>query len=113
MNEWQKARICWIPAAVGGRSQPPTGSRYSTVARFDDERKPTDWRALVEFEQQVDAIGCVEGQIRFLAPEAHAHLLQPGSRCKLVDGRRIVALSKFCWQQEHKSPSTVAISKSQ
>jgi hypothetical protein len=91
MNEWQKARICWIPAAAGGRNQPPTGPRYSTIARFDDEEKPTDWSIIVEFDQQADKEGCIEGQIRFLAPEAPSHLLQPGSRCKLVEGRRIVA----------------------
>lgn len=91
MNEWQKARICWISAAAGGRNQPPTGPRYSTIARFDDEEKPTDWSVLVEFEQQADAEGCIEGQIRFLAPEAPSHLLQPGRQGKLVEGRRIVA----------------------
>lgn len=91
MNEWQKVRICWIPAAAGGRKLPPTGPRYSTVAKFDHEDEPNDWSVIVEFDQPTDAGGCTEGQIRFLAPEAPAHLLQSGSRCKLVEGRRTVA----------------------
>lgn len=91
MNEWQKTRICRIPAAAGGRQQPPIGPRYSTVAKFDHEDEPNDWSVIIEFGQQADANGCIEGQIRFLVPEAPSYLLQSGSRCKLVEGRRTVA----------------------
>lgn len=91
MNEWQRARICWIPATMGGRKQPPTGPRYSTVARFNDEDDQNEWSVIIEFEQQPDDRGCLEAQIRFLAPEAPFYLFQPGKQFHLLEGARVVA----------------------
>lgn len=88
MNGWQKARIYWIPASAGGRKQPPPGPRYSTVARFNETK---EWSVVVEFAQQPNARGYVEGQIRFLAPDAPFYLLQPGCHCHLIEGTRVVA----------------------
>ena len=31
-----KGKIYWVPADAGGRKAPPTGPRYSSVARFKD-----------------------------------------------------------------------------
>jgi|688.fasta_scaffold454636_3 hypothetical protein len=103
MNEWQNARICWISAAAGGRKQPPTGPRYLTVARFNDDAD--DWSVVVEFEQQPNAPGCVEGRIRFLTPDAPIHLLQPGQRCELVEGKRVIATVEILFAA--KSPISV------
>ncbi|MCE7986192.1 MAG: hypothetical protein DYG89_33870 [Caldilinea sp. CFX5] len=102
MNEWQKARICWIPAAAGGRKQPPVGPRYSTVARFNEDL--TEWSVVVEFDQQPKGPECVEGQIRFLTPDAPIHLLQPGRRCELVEGKRIVATVEILFAAKAQIP---------
>ncbi|MFZ4663003.1 MAG: hypothetical protein ACOYNY_38720 [Caldilineaceae bacterium] len=102
MNEWQNARICWISAAAGGRKQPPTGPRYSTVARFNDTNA---WSVVVEFVQPPNAHGCVEGQIRFLAPDVPIHLLQPGQRCELVEGKRVIATVEILFAA--KSPISI------
>jgi hypothetical protein len=91
MNEWQNARICWISAAAGGRKQPPTGPRYLTVARFNDDAD--DWSVVVE------------GRIRFLTPDAPIHLLQPGQRCELVEGKRVIATVEILFAA--KSPISV------
>lgn len=91
MTDWQKARICWIPASAGGRKQPPAGPRYSTVARFDEEDEQNEWSVIVEFEQRPDDRGCVEGQIKFLIPEAPFYLLRPGKQFHLTEGARVVA----------------------
>lgn len=92
MTDWQKARICWIPASAGGRKQPPAGPRYSTVARFDEEDEQNEWSVIVEFEQRPDDRGCVEGQIKFLIPEAPFYLLRPGKQFHLTEGARVVAV---------------------
>jgi hypothetical protein len=88
------ARIHWLPAAEGGRKHPPLGSRYSTAARFEKEAKkwPQEaWSIVAEFSKEVGDSSCVEAEIRFLTPEAPAHLLEPGNKFELYEGRRLVA----------------------
>ena len=88
------AIIHWIPAAEGGRKHPPLGPCYSTVARFEQEAEkwPQEaWSIVAEFTNERDDSSCVEAEIRFLAPDAPSHLLEPGNRFELYEGRRLVA----------------------
>jgi len=88
------AKICWVSAAEGGREPPPIGSRYSTVARFEQEAEkwPKEaWSIVAEFTKKADALLNVEAELRFLAPDAPSHLLQPGNKFELFEGSRLVA----------------------
>jgi len=88
------AKICWIPAADGGREHPPLGPRYSTVARFDKEAEkwPHEaWSVVAEFKEELDRSSGILAELRFLVKEAPSHLLEPGSKFELYEGRRVVA----------------------
>jgi hypothetical protein len=88
------ARICWISPADGGREHPPTGRRYSTVARFEKEAKnwpKQAWSIVAEFVDGSDDSSGVLAELRFLAPSAPSHLLKPGNRFDLFEGHRLVA----------------------
>ena len=89
-----KARIRWIPAAAGGRPSPPTGPRYSTVARFEADAASWPeraWSIVAEFHGPPDETLCTIANVQFLIPEAPTHLLRPGGQFELYEGRRLVA----------------------
>jgi hypothetical protein len=108
------ARIHWLPAAEGGRKHPPRGARYSTAARFEKEAEkwPQEaWSIVAEFTKELDDSSCVEAEIRFLTPEAPAHLLEPGNRFELYEGRRLVARGEVlteCVERSSKMESLQA-----
>ena len=88
-----KAVISWVPAAKGGRKQPPTGPVYSTVARFTDD---PDWpaRAWSLVVRKLKAYGGGRfwfAQVEFLVDAAPHDLLRPGARFDLDEGRKLAA----------------------
>ena len=88
-----KARIQWLSADVGGRPAPPTGPRYSTVARFAAvaDKWPTEaWSVVLEIEEPANTGGVMTALIRLLAPDAPDLLVQ-GGEFDLFEGRTIVA----------------------
>ncbi len=88
------AKICWVPAAEGGREHPPREPHYSTVAKFEKEAKkwPKEaWSIVAEFKKIFDDLSSVIAELRCLAPDAPSHLLQPGSKFELYEGSRLVA----------------------
>jgi hypothetical protein len=73
----------------GGRTQPPTGEKYVTVARFEDPSGDwsTDaWSVVLYFEGSPE-----EARASFLVAGAPSHLLQPGVVFGLYEGHRKVA----------------------
>lgn len=104
MSTAQRAMISWMSEEDGGRKQPPSGPRYVTVARFEEDEKSDDeaWSLVVDFEKQFKDPRIVLATVRFLVDEAPHHLLHRGSRFELLEGRKRVAKGIVL-------PSTVAI----
>jgi hypothetical protein len=89
-----KALISWVPAAKGGRKQPPTGPTYTTVARFaDDPKWPQEAWSLVVRKLRTYGGGCLWfAEVGFLVPEhAPNELLRAGARFDLYEGRKLTA----------------------
>ena len=89
-----KAKVCWLRKEQGGRDHPPPGPRYSTVARFEDEKEkyPREaWSLILEFSEPTDEKLCHIADVRLLNPEGPARLLHPGSVFELFEGSRLVA----------------------
>jgi hypothetical protein len=95
MTDQVHAMIRWMPRERGGRTVPPTGPSYTTVARFEDDRDrwPDEaWSVVVEFIRPYGTGGdAVWAKVRFLADGAPAEWLVPGARFELCEGRRVVA----------------------
>src|SRR5579863_5421159 len=93
MKTVQHAMISWISSEDGGRKQPPSGPRYVTVARFEEDEKGAEeaWSLVVDFEKQFKDPRLLLANIRFLVDEAPHHLLHRGSRFELLEGRKRVA----------------------
>jgi len=91
----RKARIWWLKPEEGGRSSPPPGPDYSTVARFEtlaDSWPHVAWSIVLAISGPADADGMMEVGIRMLAAEnAPSELLSRGSRFDLFEGRKLVA----------------------
>lgn len=88
------ARIRWVSPTEGGRTHPPAGPRYSTVAKFEKEAEnwPQEaWSILAEFKKISDDLSSIIAEVHCLAPTAPSHLLQPGSKFELYEGSRLVA----------------------
>jgi hypothetical protein len=86
------AQLHWIKISEGGRT-PPTGSRYSTVAKFDvqgEAWRENAWSLVVEFPVSPDFNVPQEVRVSFLA-DGPSELLVPGSRFELVEGTKVVA----------------------
>lgn len=87
-----KVRLMWKSSSKAQRFT--IGSRYVSVARFEDEREkyPAEaWSLVVEFDSVPDDSGTVLGNVRFLVEEAPANLLHSGSKFELYEGRKLVA----------------------
>jgi hypothetical protein len=99
MNTPKRARatIRWLSPLEGGRTAPPEGPRYVTVARF--ETSTADWQRdawslVVEFDQSPNAAGEHTALVWFLAydrPETPHDLLCVGNKFDLLEGARVVA----------------------
>lgn len=87
--------IRWLATERGGRNAPPTGPRYTTVARFEDSRDrwPDEaWSVIVESIQSFgDRPFATLAEVSFLSPQAPAELLTTGARFELCEGPRVVA----------------------
>lgn len=88
-----KIKLWWLPESEGGRSNPPTGSRYSTVACFNDivEKWPSEaWSIVAEFTSGIG--DCMEANMWLLVgEEGPEELLYPTSTFDLFEGRKLVA----------------------
>lgn len=94
MAKTVKAKICWLPPEKGGRSIPPSGLKYSTVACFEDikDKWPNEaWSIVAEFNEPSDHALCTTVDFRFLVESAPEHLLYSGSKFELFEGGRLVA----------------------
>lgn len=88
------AEVSWIRPEEGGRNSPPPGPRYITVAKLEAlaDRWPDEaWSLVVEWRGTSEDVWRIKGHVRFLVDEAPDHLLVPGSRFELFEGRRLVA----------------------
>jgi len=99
MRRQVNVEIYWFTQAEGGRKDPPTGSTYSTVAKFDaiKDRWPEEaWSVVIKFDLLAgsDKINETSGKLRFLSEEAPINLLYPGSKFELFEGKRRVAMGK-------------------
>jgi len=87
------AKINWLSVTEGGRQHPPSGPRYSTLARFEKESTKWPeiaWSIVADFKNESDS-SSIEVEISFLSPDAPLHLLEPGNKFELYEGRRLVA----------------------
>ena len=75
-------KLTWVPPSDGGRTRPPTGPRYSTVASFENQEP---WSLVLE------VAGPNMYTAWFLSEKAPVHLLESGVKFKLQEGSRIVA----------------------
>jgi len=88
------AKICWMSREAGGREVPPSGPRYSTVARFDrlrDMWPDNAWSIVADFVGSMDEERCILARVRFLSEKAPHDLLSVGSSFDLFEGPRLVA----------------------
>jgi hypothetical protein len=87
-----RANITWIPAAQGGRI-PPTGPRFSTVARFAGvEEVPGEaWSLVLEWTPVPAGELAMKAEVYFLAEEGPQDRLVPGARFELYEGRKVMA----------------------
>ena len=93
-NKSVRSRVCWVKEEDGGRKAPPPGPRYSTVARFEEEKDKwlkEAWSLVLEFSDSPDESLCVVADVSFLSPDGPVKLLRPGSIFELFEGRRLVA----------------------
>lgn len=93
MTRSSRAMISWLPSDKGGRQQPPTGPRYVTVVRFEDDPQWSQgmWSLVVEFDRVFAGGRYALATIRFAMDEAPHQLLQEGNRFELLEGPRRVA----------------------
>ncbi len=74
-NKPVKSRVCWITKEAGGRESPPQGPRYSTAARFEEEKDkwPHEaWSLILEFSGPLDETLCVIADVSLLNPDGPA-----------------------------------------
>ena len=94
MSEKIEAQLQWIEPDKGGREAPPPGPKYSTVARFENQKEQwlkEAWSLVIEFIEQPDASLSHRVNVSFLADEAPGEMLAKGSVFELMEGPRAVA----------------------
>jgi hypothetical protein len=94
MKKRVKAKISWVPKNKGGRESPPPGPRYITVSRFEEDKDsyPKEaWSLVLEFSRLPDSSLDLIADVGFLMDDAPNHLLHPGSKFELFEGRQLVA----------------------
>jgi hypothetical protein len=105
------AKIHWLSAAEGGRQYPPSGPRYSTLARFEKESTKwpeVAWSIVADFKNQLDS-SSIEAEINFLSPDAPLHLLECGNRFELYEGHRLVAHGEVLKERVEQPPKITRI----
>ena len=88
------AKLQWLRPEQSGRRAPPSGPRYSTVARFEQQRatwREEAWSLVIEWIEPPDASLAHSVNVRFLVDDAPEHLLTTGNHFELMEGERIVA----------------------
>jgi len=94
MNRTVLAQIIWIPEEQGGRKEPPQGSIYYALARFDDIKDQwplVAWTLVVKSPIPPTKSLSVVTEVGLLMPNAPAELLRPGSSFELFEGNKLVA----------------------
>jgi hypothetical protein len=92
-----RAEIRWLRPDEGGRTIPPKGPQYSTVARFstqtDEQWSQEAWSLVLSLEEGLGQDLRQKARVRFLADDAIApkEWLKPGSAFELYEGRKRVA----------------------
>jgi len=90
-------RVRWLKPEEGGRSTPPPGQQYSTVAKFDKQTeeawRKNAWSLVLNPLGAPDKAWTQMAWARFLTNEATAPTdwLCPGSRFALFEGLKKVA----------------------
>jgi len=91
------AQVRWLKPEEGGRTAPPHGQQYSTVAKFDlqteDEWRKDAWSLILNPMGVPDEAWTQTAWVRFLADETKAptNWLHPGNRFALFEGIKKVA----------------------
>lgn len=91
------ARIRWLSPREGGRTAPPPGPQYSTVAKFEaqteEESRTNAWSLMLDLRGTPDEALAQAAVVRFLAegPGTPTQWLKPGDRFTLFEGNRKVA----------------------
>ena len=95
MSKSALAKVHWVPREEGGRTALPTGKKYSTISRFQED---TDaglqeaWSIVLEFDEPPATQGNPSmARARFLAEKAPVDRLKPGRAFELYEGERKVA----------------------
>lgn len=94
MNPDVRAIIRWVPAARGGRREPPRpATRYTAPVRFESD--PTEacgtWSLRIQQSVEVHGAEVIEARIAFAVPGAPDQLLREGERFELLEGLKVVA----------------------
>jgi len=93
MQKVIEANLQWYTPKKGGRQSLPPGPKYSTVARFENQKETwlqEAWSLVIEFIEPPDMALSHRVRVNFLA-EGPEDLLKPGSVFELMEGRRPVA----------------------
>ncbi len=93
----RKAKIHWLKASEGGRTAPPAGPKYSTVARFPEHAAnwpEVAWSLVLEWSNPQEVETDMVVNVAFLSPDAPQILLQPGATFELYEGKRCVAIGE-------------------
>jgi hypothetical protein len=90
------AKIRWLKPDEGGRTAPPHGQQYSTVAKFDKQTEEAwykdAWSLVLNAQGVPDETWTQTAWVRFLAEEkAPVDWLLPGNRFALFEGSKKVA----------------------
>ena len=95
MTKSKQVQVNWVPMGKGGRTSLPTGLRYSTVSRFEEDGAKWEkeaWSIVLEFERSPLEQGTPSyGQARFLVEDAPVERLQTGRTFELFEGNKKVA----------------------
>ena len=88
------ARLRWLRPEQGGRREPPSGPKYSTVARFDETEEHWlrhAWSVVVDFTTPPGPTWTHIVSVRFLSNTGPAELQAPDRVFALYEGHRKVA----------------------
>lgn len=93
MNFKDKAKINWLSFSEGGRKEIPYGGKYSTVAKFKENKDWPDkaWSVVLKCSKKPYQSLTTIMNIKFLVDKAPQKLLQKGSKFTLYKGKKIVA----------------------
>lgn len=97
------ARVHWVPPEKGGRLALPTGQRYMTVSRFEEDAGSwlrDAWSIVLEFDEPPSEQGNPSlATARFLVAESPVGRLKPGRKFELYEGKNRTALVEILQSQ--------------